>query len=150
LRVLRSVFKKYDHNQNLQIEQAELRSLCYDLGFWLSEYEAKLIFSQLNKGDPRYITFDTFATWWRSNDKFRKLDESKGDFYQECIAYFRYFDSDDGGTITRDEYLHLHKDLQKNGHLTNLSVEEGLKFLDKNGDGIIQFSEFLDFLDSVS
>jgi len=76
--------------------------------------------------------------WWRKNDKFRKLDETQSDFYQSSIAYFRYFDQDDGGTISREGYQELHKDLQKNGQLT---VDEGLKFLDKNGNGVIQFSE---------
>jgi Ca2+-binding EF-hand superfamily protein len=53
----------------------------------------------------------------------------------------RYFDADDSGTITAEEYQELHVDLQANGHLTKYSAAEGLKKLDENGDGVIQFSE---------
>jgi len=149
-RVVESVFKKYDQNTNLKIELQEFQSLCYDLGYWLSEYEAKVIFGELDKDNKGEVDYDTLERWWRTNDKFRKLDESKTDLYQSCITYFRFFDQDDGGTITREEYMQLHKDLQSNGQFTKLTAEDGLKLLDENGDGVIQFNEFMDFLDRVA
>ena len=62
-------------------------------------------------------------------------------FLPSSYYFHREFDDDAGGSISRDEYVHLHKDLQRNGLLLDLDADQGLEALDANKDGTIQFNE---------
>lgn len=97
-------------------------------------------------GDGK-ITYDEFLKWWRSEDKFGKLQLDDGQLllFQRAATYFRYFDKDQNGVVDRQEFKDLHADLVKH-NLTDKSYEACLADLDINNDGVIQFNEYIDWL----
>jgi Ca2+-binding EF-hand superfamily protein len=52
LQVLKSVFKKYDTDNSNTINATELKGLCYDLGYYLSDEETSATLKLLDKGTP--------------------------------------------------------------------------------------------------
>jgi len=150
LAVLKSVFKKYDKDNSGSVTVLEFKSLCYDLGYYMSNDEIKIALEILDKDGSGTIDQDEFITFWRDNNKFKKIESAQGERVQQGITYFRYFDKDHSGRIGAEEYAQLHADLIKNNLISpNLTAEQGLKLLDKSGDKQVSFNEFINYLDSV-
>lgn len=149
-RVLKSVFQKYDKDNSGCINSFELKNLCYDLGYYLNGDEVKLTLQILDKDGSGTIDFNEFLTFWRDSTKFQKLESAKGERVRQAITYFRYFDKDNSGILSADEYVHLHEDLIKNKLIPgNVTPDQGLKQLDKTGDKKVSFNEFITYMDSI-
>jgi len=147
---IKSVFQKYDSDGSGAIGIPEFKSLCYDLGVYMTLDEAKLAVELLDKDGVDKISFNEFVEFWRSGDKFKKLDEAKTERLTQSVAYFRYFDKAHTGAITRQEFKALHDDLIKNGLLdASYTVESALVLIDENHDGKVSFAEFMDYIDKV-
>ncbi len=54
---LKSVFAKYDKDNNNTFNTAELGNLCYDLGYCLNDEEVNIARELLDKGKILVITF---------------------------------------------------------------------------------------------
>mmetsp|Transcript_3877 Transcript_3877/g.5942 ORF Transcript_3877/g.5942 Transcript_3877/m.5942 type:complete len:176 (-) Transcript_3877:52-579(-) len=143
------VFHKYDKDQSNSIDAKELKSACYDMGHYLSDEEIAAAVHKLDSDGNGTIDYEEFKTWWKGNGRFEKLvlDDAVQTSIKNCVAYFRYFDKDNSGDISADEFRDLHKDLVKNGYGAHLSDEESdLTTLDKDGDGQIDFNEYISWL----
>jgi len=150
LRVVESIFRKYDTDGSKTISATELIAVCYDLGYYLTPEESDVALKLLDKDGRGSIDFKEFLQFWRDSDKFKKLDESQTERVQQAIAYFRFFDKKNCGSVSHDEYASLHADLIKNNLLpASVTVAHGLETMDENRDGKVEFNEFMDYLDRV-
>jgi len=93
------------------------------------------------------IKYDDFMKWWRTENKFGKLelDDKQQEALHRSATYFQYFDKDHSGTISAQEFASLHADLVKN-KLTTKDLQTSLQDLDEDNDGVIEFNEYIDWL----
>jgi Ca2+-binding EF-hand superfamily protein len=120
------------------------------LGHNLTEEEEALALHRLDTNGDGSISYAEFAAWWREKDRFAKFNLTDGQQQAilQCIQYFRYFDRDCSGTLTADEFVHLHADLVRNGYGSHLSgdPQSDLASLDTGGDGTVNLYEYAEWL----
>eukprot|EP01116_Phalansterium_solitarium_P005982 TRINITY_DN18297_c0_g1_i1.p2 TRINITY_DN18297_c0_g1~~TRINITY_DN18297_c0_g1_i1.p2 ORF type:complete len:168 (-),score=33.08 TRINITY_DN18297_c0_g1_i1:51-554(-) len=145
--VSKLVFQKYDRDNSGTITIEEFKDLCYSTGHYLSDEEATLAVKRLDTSGDGSISYPEFAAWWSQRDRFGNLHLSEAELHalQTASNYFKYFDTDKGGSLDRVEFARLHADLVKN-HFTTKSLEESLAELDANGDNSVGFNEYIDWL----
>lgn len=88
------------------------------------------------------VELDEFVKWWHAPDRVKLLECTSNPVIQQAIEYFQRYDSDSSGSINLEEYKKLCVDL---GWPTD-NVSKSLQSLDKNGDGVVDFNEFLIWL----
>ena len=81
-------------------------------------------------------------------EEFVRSAVSKEYFVDENILRFafRYFDKDDSGEITFDEIESVFKESVTDKSNVHKALEQIIKEVDTNGDGIISFNEFADIM----
>jgi len=141
--VLKSLFKKYDSNNNGYLEESELKHLLQDdLG--LSSYQSELYSLLLDKDGDHHVSFDEFQTWLRSEERFQNIDDlSRFSILCQAVNYFKMFDKDDNDTLNHDEFNELMVSL---GYHDKLDKEKAFGVIDCHGNGVISFWEFLRWL----
>jgi calcium-binding protein CML len=147
----RVMFDKYDQDGNGYISASELDYLCRDLGSNLSETEIGMAMRTLDRSGNGQIEYDEFIAWWRKGAaRWAQLEFNQEELARltQAINYFNHFDADRSGTISADEFGALHADLTRNGFTTQ-TKEECLAELDRSGDNLISFNEYLDYLERI-
>jgi len=141
------LFHKYDVHHSGSITVAEFKDLCYDLGHFLSNEQAAIAVKMIDRDGNGTIEYNEFMKWWRSENKWGKLelDEKQLGALQRASTYFRFFDKHKEGSLNKQEFQSLHADLLKN-KFTTKNLEQCLQDLDENNDGKIQFNEYIDWL----
>jgi calcium-dependent protein kinase len=99
---------------------------------------ADIIFQRLDGDNNGYIEYEEFV----------RAAVSKEYFVDEKILRFafRYFDKDDSGEITFDEIESVFKESVTDKTNVHKALEQIIKEVDTNGDGIISFNEFADIM----
>mmetsp|Transcript_5980 Transcript_5980/g.6524 ORF Transcript_5980/g.6524 Transcript_5980/m.6524 type:complete len:158 (-) Transcript_5980:100-573(-) len=143
--VIKSHFKKYDTDGSNEISWKEFCSLCYDLGMYVNEVQAQAIMRTMDKDHNSSVQFDEFLKWWQTTDKFKMLDFEANPQILKAIEYFQQYDTDRTGKLGIEEYKKLCFSLGQT-FKSEQFYKDGLKALDKNGDGQIDFNEFMDWL----
>ncbi|OJJ59963.1 hypothetical protein ASPSYDRAFT_44365 [Aspergillus sydowii CBS 593.65] len=130
----RDVFKIFDKDGNGDISAEELGEVMRSLGQNPTETELKDMVDELDLDRTGTIDFDEFLVMMS-----RKVKDS--DPEAELRGAFEVFDQDKNGTISADE---LRKVLTSIGDdVTDADVDEMLKLADVNGDGSIDYQEFV-------
>eukprot|EP00735_Rhodelphis_limneticus_P006566 TRINITY_DN18987_c0_g1::TRINITY_DN18987_c0_g1_i1::g.21614::m.21614 TRINITY_DN18987_c0_g1::TRINITY_DN18987_c0_g1_i1::g.21614 ORF type:complete len:175 (+),score=14.20,sp/Q8RZB5/CML10_ORYSJ/31.33/6e-16,EF-hand_1/PF00036.27/3.3e-07,EF-hand_1/PF00036.27/0.0036,EF-hand_1/PF00036.27/7.1e-05,EF-hand_1/PF00036.27/0.00047,EF-hand_7/PF13499.1/2.1e-07,EF-hand_7/PF13499.1/1.4e-08,EF-hand_7/PF13499.1/4.4e-10,EF-hand_5/PF13202.1/6.6e-06,EF-hand_5/PF13202.1/2.8,EF-hand_5/PF13202.1/2.9e-05,EF-hand_5/PF13202.1/0 len=146
--VSKRIFSKYDKDGSGAISHDEFRSLCYDMGHCLSEAELIMALRVLDADGSGHVAYSEFLKWWQNGEgRWSKIQLSDEDLQkvEQASAYFRYFDQDASGTISREEFTNLYNDLFRNG-LTTKTLDKCLEDLDTNQDGTVGFNEYIDWL----
>ena len=61
------VFEKYDTDGTGSISKEEMRSLCYDKGYHLSEEKIDSAMATLDVDGTGEVTYDEFQKFWRTD-----------------------------------------------------------------------------------
>ena len=80
----RRVFDKYDADHSGFISLSELRSLCIDMGYALSEDAVEVALVRLQTPEhPGLVSYESFLHWWRTevSNYFVCVCVCKGKFY---------------------------------------------------------------------
>lgn len=106
------------------------------MGHNLSDVELELAMKVLDRNGGGRIEYDEFLKWWRTENKFGKLqlNDEQLQALKTASEYFQYFDKDRSGSVDREEFKKLHADLVKN-KFTTKSLDLCLQDLDSNNDG---------------
>jgi len=129
---------------------SEFKNLLYDFGIQLSPEQLKFAISAIDKDGNGTISYPEFLQWWRQGDaRFKgiQLTEEQLARRRQAADVFAHFDRDRSGVIDKAEFRGMYQLLKKH-NLTNKSEEKCLQELDANGDGSLQLSEFIDWLES--
>lgn len=77
-----------------------------------------------------------------------RSDDANSKLRQEAAAVFKKYDTDMSGSLTRQEFAKLHRELQRE-KLVKQNLDNCIMQLDENGDGVIQFNEFITWIEKV-
>ncbi|GAA5919149.1 hypothetical protein JCM6882_005500 [Rhodosporidiobolus microsporus] len=136
---LRATFKLYDKDGNGTICAEDLgiafRALGQDLG--KEEYEKMVQRADLDKTGS--IDFEEFVAAVQRRPKPSNLEA-------ELRQAFRFFDKDGCGTISPAELKHVMESLGE--RLSDAEIDHMIKAVDKDGDGLVSFEEFVALITS--
>ncbi|KAL4940770.1 hypothetical protein BDV06DRAFT_213222 [Aspergillus oleicola] len=130
----REVFSVFDKDGNGDIDAHELGEVMRSLGQAPTEEELQDIIDELDVDRTGTIDFNEFLILMS-----RKAKES--DPEAELRAAFAVLDQDKSGTISADELRRVLTSIGDN--VSDADVEEMLKLADVNGDGTIDYEEFV-------
>mmetsp|Transcript_6107 Transcript_6107/g.18459 ORF Transcript_6107/g.18459 Transcript_6107/m.18459 type:complete len:157 (+) Transcript_6107:2033-2503(+) len=140
-----SIFKKYDRNNSRGLDVSELQSLAYDLGYKLSTEDFELAIKVLDRNGTGEIEFEEFYSYWLRSDHFKKIRFERIDQMKTAVAIFRRHDREMKGYIDASQFQALTKELGMS-MMSEDRARKAVQELDKNGDGVINFNEYIDWL----
>jgi calcium-dependent protein kinase len=134
---LKKVFKSFDKCSDGQITYDELKQgLIQFNNTKLTENEIKDLFSQIDVDQNGKIDYTEFIA--------ATVQESNYNKKEKIFEAFSMFDKDNSGFITKDEILTALK-AQKS---QEKEIEKYIQDVDKNGDGKIDYKEFVELMGS--
>ena len=98
------------------------------------EQDVEMIFKNIDADNNGFIEYEEFV----------RAAVNKESFLQENILRFafRYFDKDNSGEISYDEIEEVFKESVSDQTKVHQALEQIIKQVDVNGDGLISFEEF--------
>lgn len=130
------VFREFDKDKNGFISAQELGTALRMLGLNPTMKEVQNMINEIDQNGDGMIDFDEFLAFLKRS--YKKPDEVK----MELKKAFQVFDLNKDGFISRAE---LQSVLTKMGEkLTEKEVDEMMEKADKNGDGKIDYDEYVD------
>eukprot|EP00455_Lapot_gusevi_P015725 TRINITY_DN179_c0_g1_i2.p1 TRINITY_DN179_c0_g1~~TRINITY_DN179_c0_g1_i2.p1 ORF type:complete len:202 (-),score=85.24 TRINITY_DN179_c0_g1_i2:70-591(-) len=141
------MFDKYDADRSGAIDPSEFQLMCFNQGYILSQDELKFAMLELDRDGSGQIEKKEFSSWWERPERWQslQLDESGLEIRRSAAETFSQFDSTGRGVISTADFDAFYQNLVSR-NLTNKSKESCKADLDSNGDGTIQFSEYIEWL----
>lgn len=136
----KEAFMLFDKDSDGMITAAELGVVMRSLGQRPSEKELKNMVHMVDKDGNGTIEFDEFLSMM--SIKLRDSDSET-----ELREAFRVFDNDGDGFISPDELRRVMTNLGEK--LTDEDVDDMIREADLNGDGLVDYSEFVLILTSA-
>ena len=133
---LKETFAMFDKDGGGTISMAELKGVMERLGTKVSDKELREIISTVDENNDGEIDLEEFIMM------MKKMPEKK----EELREAFKTFDADGDGCTTRSE---LRRVMIKFGqNLTDQELDAVMLEVDKNRDGVISFSEFIEAMET--
>lgn len=141
------VFDKYDTDHSGKINASEFKEMVYELGYHLSDVEFSLAIKILDTDGDGEISYPEFASWWQSEERFRKLQltPERQAALIACSDFFQAFDEDGNGVLDKDEFAKCHASLVACG-ITNDTSDHCMATIDSDSDGTVSFNEYISWL----
>ncbi|GFE53837.1 calmodulin [Babesia ovis] len=130
----KEAFSLFDRDGDGSITTKELGTVMRSLGQNPTEAEIADMINDIDTSGTGAIDFPEFLILMA-----RKMKE--GDTEEELVQAFKVFDRDGNGFISAQELRHVMTNLGEK--LTNEEVEEMLREADVDGDGKINYEEFV-------
>ncbi|CDR97700.1 calmodulin [Babesia ovata] len=130
----KEAFSLFDRDGDGSITTKELGTVMRSLGQNPTEAELADMINDIDSSGSGAIDFPEFLILMA-----RKMKE--GDTEEELVQAFKVFDRDGNGFISAQELRHVMTNLGEK--LTNEEVEEMLREADVDGDGKINYEEFV-------
>ncbi|ETO16277.1 hypothetical protein RFI_21077, partial [Reticulomyxa filosa] len=130
IRQLKEAFAFFDHNGDGAISTQEIGQVMKALGLEITDEELKDIMHDLDENGDGHMDFDEFVVMMD-----RRM--SVGSQMDEIKSTFGFFDKKGDGKIDFEELKEA---------LSSLDVRDLIKEADLNGDGCIDFAEFVQMM----
>ena len=142
---LRTLFGKYDKDNNGILDKQELSTLLKDdLG--MTHEQAEMYSYLLDKEGSQQISYEQFRAWIQSNEHYKTIsDGTRFRFLQKAIEIFKRYDADNNQALDKEEFKSLFLDLGGKKKNFKKTINE----LDRDNNGVISFQEFLRWLNWV-
>ena len=131
---IQAIFDDIDQNCNGRISTQELNTLFQKMGIKLSLNDVRRLVYQYDKDGSQDIDIEEFRALIAD-----VLEANKT--YMEAYEIFTMFDANSDRLISREEVKDACKQLPRK--LTDEEFEEFIKKLDADGNGVVDFDEFL-------
>uniref|UniRef100_A0A3P8TCD9 EF-hand domain-containing protein n=1 Tax=Amphiprion percula TaxID=161767 RepID=A0A3P8TCD9_AMPPE len=136
---LREAFVEFDKDKDGLISCKDLGNLMRTMGYMPTEMELIELGQNINMNSGGRVDFEDFVELMTP----KLLDETAGMIgLKELKDAFREFDIDGDGAITSDELRHAMIKLLGE-HASKTEIEAIVKEADNNGDGTVDFEEFV-------
>ncbi|KAJ0550854.1 putative protein kinase CAMK-CDPK family [Helianthus annuus] len=132
---LKEMFKMMDTDGSNQITLEELKNGLEKVGANIKDAEMTRLMEAADIDNSGTIDYGEFISAMLHLNKVQKEDH--------LLAAFSYFDKDGSGYITTEE---LHQACEKFG-LSDIPLDEVMDEIDKDNDGRIDYSEFVDMME---
>ena len=136
----KEAFSLFDKEGNGVISSKELGTAMRSLGQNPTESELHEMINEVDPDGSGIIEFPEFLTMM-----VKKMKEG-GDSDDEIREYFRVFDKDGNGFISAAELRHVMTTLGEK--LTDEEVDEMIREADINGDGQVNYEEFVTMMNA--
>ena len=130
----KEAFSVFDRNGDGAITREELGTVMRSLGQNPTETDLKDIINEVDADHDGKINFHEFLTMMGL-----KMEEANRE--AELREAFQLFDMDSNGLISAEELRHVMKNLGEN--LTDGEIGEMMREADTDGDGQINYAEFV-------
>lgn len=145
--LLRSVFDKHDKGAKGYLTKLEFIVLIKRLTKHIKSLqntnikeEISATFSLFDKNGDGVMTFEEFKRWWYNKEKYSYFIGEKADLLKKAYSLYQHYSSRELG-MTLDELKTM---------LTELNIRyklDDFERLDIDGDGIVSFKEFCEWLE---
>ena len=141
------IFEKYDTDGSGDIDVKEFHKMVRDQGIYLSEDALALAVMELDRDGNCKISYEEYKTW-KQNSAFSDLDIDDDTVANRLrIAdTFEKYDTDKNGSLSLDELKLFHAELVECELVTG-DAETLLRQIDVDGDGAVQFSELVRYME---
>jgi len=133
----RDTFAIFDKDGNGEITATELGEVMRSLGQNPSESELQDMINEVDADNSGTVDLEEFLQMMAHQPKSVDLET-------ELRAAFRVFDKDNSGTISASELRQVMSSIGED--LTGKEIDEMIREADQDGDGTIDFEEFVDFM----
>lgn len=134
---LRMVFDKYDTDGDGKISSSELESMCQCLENLGSSEDVESMMKTADLDGDGYISFEEYMS-------VNTMDADSSACMEDLRTAFTVYDRDNNGLITVDE---LHHVLRMMGEKKTLAdCKRMIDGIDQNGDGAVDFEEFMQMM----
>jgi calcium-binding protein CML len=135
------------------ISRDELRSLCYDMGYYLSDDELEWACTMIDKDGNGKIDYHEFADWWRTSSRFEHIrmpNAGQTQLICHIAEIFRSYDKHNHGVLNKREFEKMRKDLIRH-HIIVEHEHQACQFeeIDRGHDGSINFNELIAWFKDV-
>ncbi|XP_028312680.1 calmodulin-like protein 1 [Gouania willdenowi] len=130
---LRALFHAYDVDHSGSIEKQEFSIICKELR--VSPQEAEKIFNRLDVDRDGTVTLEEFIKGFRGQNSEEIEDQDQ----DQLRALFHAYDMDHSGTIERNEFFIICKELR----VPSREAEKIFNQLDVDNDGTVTLEEFI-------
>jgi Ca2+-binding EF-hand superfamily protein len=143
----RRIFDKHDPGQSGHISTGQFQAMALDFGVFLSSTALSIAVKMIDHDGNGTIEYNEFLSWYKqSSFSSLSLDDETLNRRNAAAKVFRKYDDDKSGILEVDEFRGLYKEL-KMLNLTSHSCEAALEDMDSDGNGKIEFNEFVEWLD---
>jgi calmodulin len=132
--ILKELFDLYDTDKDGCINTIELGDVMKALGVDQTQDELQEMVNEVDSNNKGKIEFKEFLQLFA-----RKLKGNKSE--DELMEAFKLYDKDGNGSVSAAEFRHVMTTMGEK--LTEEEVEEMIINADMNGDGIINYHEFI-------
>ncbi|MCJ1253019.1 hypothetical protein MMC24_000826 [Lignoscripta atroalba] len=139
----KEAFSLFDKDGDGQITTKELGTVMRSLGQNPSESELQDMINEVDADNNGTIDFPEFLTMMARKMK----DTDSEDEIRECLCFreaFKVFDRDNNGFISSAELRHVMTSIGEK--LTDDEVDEMIREADQDGDGRIDYNEFVQLM----
>ena len=137
----RNAFTLFDKDHDGKLSTKEVDDVLRFLGKDPSDYEMEFVVKDLDMYGNGTIAFPQFLKLLS-----QKYNDTKFNV-EEMKAVFRIFDKDGDGYITADE---IQEEMSKHGDVfTDQQIKQMMEGADSNGDGRIDYEEFVKLMESI-
>ena len=138
---LAKVFKAFDKNGDGKLSMDEVKEgYLEQYGRIMSDQEVETMFRAVDTDNSGFIDYTEFVVAATSQQTLTSQEK--------LHAAFRMFDKDGSGTISADEIREV-LCFGGSNSLTTEAVDAIIRQVDENGDGDIQFEEFVTMMQAV-
>lgn len=139
---IHSLFNKYDTKRDGKLDEKEMKFFLEEI-MGLDLHQSEIYFFLLDKDGDLEVSYGEFKDWLRSGERFQRLDNHPK-FERVCRAfqYFKSFDTDDSGTLDREQFEAMMKYLGYH----NQDMDKAFAKMDIHNNGKISFWEFMIWL----
>ncbi|UJR07525.1 hypothetical protein I4U23_011813 [Adineta vaga] len=138
------LFNKYDTDQSGLISVDELRFLCYDMGYFLSDAQLDWARTLIDKDGSGEISYKEFSSWWQNPLRFDHLlltDDQLSKLHQ-ITDLFRSFDKKNQGELDKKQFNELFQELIQQKLMEENQANQ-FDEIDRSNDGKINFNELI-------
>jgi len=147
--VARSIFNNFDFDESGFISAEELQYLCYDYGYYLSDMDSRVAMEGLDKNGTGRLYYEDFYLWWKNEDRFHNLglDDKELARRKQVVELWQEMDDNENGVVEKEEFGRFYDAAGKlMPKLKKVKKWDCFEAMDKDGDGIIEFNECIDYL----
>ena len=148
LKEIADAFNVFDMDKDGVISLKEMEGVLKTLGHYHSKSATQEMFKQVDKDGSGNIEFEEFLELIKNHLMY------KGNPLDELQNIFQYFDLDSDGFISNEELkkvlnLLSEMDNENTTPVNDEDIEDMIKLADKNKDGKVDLSEFLELMNEI-